>query len=479
MNEILELLHVKVQELIASLNWKSFRLVQELLIQTFFRTPADIVASSPTASGKTEAAALPAFSDLSSNPGRGFGILWISPLRALINDTFIRLQPIGAALDIPVYPWHGDISHSSKVKARVSPDGLLIITPESLESNLIRHRERTQAMFANVRTVVIDELHSLLDRERGQHVLSLLSRLFTLIGHRPRIIALSATLGDFDSARRFLNPDAPESVEVIDCQEDDHEIQVAVVGRLMPSPSVNEKGKFIVMNPEHALALADSPTPAAFRHRILAGVKFSLTEKEELPDPYAHILQDILHLAQEASNLVFFNRRDLLERLADRLHQIVTKLEWADDPFFHHHSSLAKDVREHAEGLLKAGRFVTVLATSSLELGIDMRSVFCVLQVQPTFTVSSDKQRTGRSGRGEGEPRRHRVYTLDDAPNEAADITDLLYPESLLGTAVEELMLRGELEPSAAPRLHLSTLVHQLMALLLQEGPMAKAILHH
>lgn len=477
MSDILASLHPRLRRLIYSLGWKSLRPVQVEMISAWNSSHADLLACAQTASGKTEGAFIPGASELLEHPVAGFGALWISPLRSLINDCYVRLQPLGESLDLMVSRWHGEVSQSEKNRIGKNPEGLHLTTPESLEAKLILHPDWVRKSFANVRFVVVDEVHSMLDVERGQHLSSLLYRLSRLIGRRPRFVGLSASLGDFVSARRFLNPENPGSVTVIDCSQDTRKMSVAVVGRLLPTPSVRERGTFVSLTPDEALSLAESLRTDLSPASPMNGMSLPRKEKAALGDPYAHILSDIIHVAKKGSNLVFFNRRALLEWFADRLKLLAKEHGLPEDAFHHHHSSLSTEVRETAERLLKVAHYITVLATSSLELGIDMQSVKYVFQVMATFTVMSLLQRLGRSGRKEAEIRRVREYTLDRSPSENADLTDLLYPELLRGIAVVELALRGELEPSpSAPKLHLSTAVHQVLAVVRQEMQRATPI---
>jgi ATP-dependent Lhr-like helicase len=142
----------------------------------------DVVIAAPTAGGKTEAAFLPLASRLiEAGPRPGFGLLYISPLKALINDQFTRLEPLFETLDLPVQRWHGDVDAGSKAKARKNPRGLVLITPESLEALFVLRGREIPHLFGALQAVVIDELHSFIGSERGAQLSSLLGRLECVI----------------------------------------------------------------------------------------------------------------------------------------------------------------------------------------------------------------------------------------------------------------------------------------------------------
>lgn len=379
MIQAFNLLHPLVRQAVSRLGWHSLRFIQIAVINAYFASARDLLISSPTASGKTEAILLPGFSDIIPNHQGSVLILWLSPLKALINDLYGRLEAIAKGLGIPVHAWHGDIDDGRKEAVRRKPDGVLIITPESLEAMLMNRSGEAATMFAHLQLVVIDEIHAMLNEARGVHLQSLLARLFTLIGHRPRLVGLSATIGDPLEAQAFLNPDSPESVQIIADHEDGREFQVALIA---PLPAGDETD--------------DDETPVKAPR-----------------DLYDQIVPDIAQVAQDGSNLVFCNSRGVCEMLSANLHRYVQEQSWPDDPFVSHHGSLSKEVRHAAEARLKRGLRATAFATSSLELGIDIGEIRRVLQINPPWTVSSLRQRLGRSGRKDGQPSTLRLYVIE------------------------------------------------------------------
>ena len=148
------------------------------------------------------------------------------PFGALINDQFRRLEDLCEALEMPVHPWHGDIAQGVKARARKNPSGILLITPESLEAMFVLRGAEVPRLFAGTQAIVIDELHALLDSERGVHLRSLLTRLELLVGRRIRRVGLSATLGDMALANAYLRPEAPEKVGQLVSRSDEQELRV-------------------------------------------------------------------------------------------------------------------------------------------------------------------------------------------------------------------------------------------------------------
>jgi len=386
MIQAFNLLHPLVRQAVSRLGWHSLRFIQIAVINAYFATARDLLISSPTASGKTEAIFLPGFSDILNERNASVQILYISPLKALINDQHGRLEPIAKGLGIAVHAWHGDIDDGRKQAVRRNPEGILIVTPESLEAMLMNRSGEAATMFAHLQLVVIDEIHAMLNEARGIHLQSLLARLFTLIGYRPRLVGLSATIGDPKEAQAFLNPDAPETVEIIADKDDGRELQIALIAPL-PKRGDDE---------DETTSEHDEETPV-----------------KAPPDPYAEIIPDIAQVAQDGSNLVFCNSRRVCEMLSAKLHHFVEESGWSDDPYASHHGSLSKEVRHATERRLKRGLGVTAFATSSLELGIDIGEIRRVLQIDPPWTVSSLRQRLGRSGRKDGQPSTLRLYVIE------------------------------------------------------------------
>ena len=480
--EPFSLLHPGVQEAIWKMGWQTLKPIQAQSIRAICETEKHLVICAPTAGGKTEAAFLPIISQLATNPQPSVQAIYVGPLKALINDQFRRLEELCEKLEIPVHRWHGDVPASQKKALRENPSGILLITPESLESNFVNYGVQVPRVYRHLSFVVIDELHCFFGNERGVHLQSLLSRLINTAGCTPRLVGLSATLADPQLARAFLAPDAVASVQVIEDALAKREIKFGIKTFLEPPP----EGKIAAprLTPEQALALASSLTPQVVgSEKELA----TLIQQRKAPAPTPasksadaldEIADDIIQNFQLTTNLIFGNAKGAIEDLADRLHERVRAAKWPVDPFFVHHGSLSKDLREDAEAALKSGVPTTALCSSTLEMGIDIGNVRAIGQIDTPWTVSSMVQRIGRSGRREGEPAIMRMYVREDSPHSHSSVTDLLFPDLLRAIAMTRLMLEKWLEPFDQNRMHVSTLIHQILSFLKQTGGMSAAILY-
>ncbi|HEX5222918.1 MAG TPA: DEAD/DEAH box helicase [Verrucomicrobiae bacterium] len=463
------LLHPGVQEAVFKRGWKELHSIQAQGIQAILRGSDHLLVCAHTAGGKTEAAFLPIISRLAENPRPSVQALYVGPLVALINDQFERLETLCADVEVPVHRWHGSASTTEKRRFRDSPGGILLITPESLESNFLNFSNQLRRIYADLDFVVIDELHSFLSNVRGVHLRSLLARLSAAVGRKPRLIGLSATLGDPKGARAFLAPDCPDTVSIIEGKGDQ-----AVKFGIKAFLSRDQDDTANRWNPSAVLAMTASLTKQQVQQ---AKPLLKLHDSEGViaaaaGDELDDIASDILSTCVQHTNLVFGNAKQGLEVLADRLHTRVSELRLPRDPFHVHHGSLSKEVRKDTEAVLKSGLPATVLCSSTLEMGIDIGSVRRVAQLDPPWSVASMRQRLGRSGRREGEPARMCLYSRDESPHSASSLTDLMFPSLVRAVALTRLMLAKWLEPHDGDRLHLSTLVHQILSCLRETGGM-------
>jgi len=441
-------LHPKIQEAVWDQRWEELRPLQTEAIRAVLDTTDHLVLSAATASGKTEAVFLPVSSILAAEPEPSVQALYISPLKALINDQFRRLEDLCTHAEIPVHRWHGDVNAADKQRLRQSPGGVLLITPESLESQFINYDRYLRRIYSSLRFVVIDELHSFLDSVRGIHLRSLIARLRIAVGVTPRIFGLSATIGDFGPVRTFLCPEAPETVQILEDKDQQKELRVGFKAYLdVPEPGEGDE--------------TDQPQRAP-----------------DAPSGLSGIAQDLAQRFYRESNLIFCNSRRQTELLADKLRQLAELEHWPRNPFLLHHGSLSRDLREDTERELKSGHPVTAICTSTLEMGIDIRSVRAVGQVGPTWSVSSLVQRLGRSGRRDGEAQILRLYTLDEPLTQHSSLGQRLYPELIRAIALLELHRERWLEPPENDRFHFSTCVHQIFSVCRQTGGASAAHLH-
>jgi ATP-dependent Lhr-like helicase len=393
----------------------------------------DVLISAPTAGGKTEAAFLPLASRLASRPAtRGFGILYLSPLKALINDQHRRLEPLFEAVDLPVHRWHGDVSADAKAKARKNPSGLVLITPESLEALFVRRGREVKGMFQALDAIVVDELHAFIGSERGIQLMSLLARLEACTGRRIDRIGLSATLGDLSLAAEALRLGEGDKVRRIEGQGE-AALRVQVRGywrdRVVPGADDDQQGIW----------------------------------KRQIAD---HLFETL----RLGKNLVFANSRDNVEEVTDLL-RTRTDQERLPEAFYAHHGNLSREHREFVEARLKdETRPATAVCTSTLELGIDIGAIDAIAQVGPPYTVSSLRQRLGRSGRRPGKPAVIRFYIDELRPDAQAGLLQRLNLNLVQSIAMVRLLTQKWCEPPLAGGLHLSTLTQQTLAVIAERG---------
>ncbi len=475
-NAAFSFLHPDIQKAIWSMGWKELRPIQAQAIQSILQGDKHLIICAQTAGGKTEAAFLPIISKIAQNPQPSVQAIYVGPLKALINDQFARLEDLCRHMEIAVHRWHGDVPVNQKKKFRESPSGILLITPESLESNFINHGTHVARIYRNIEFVVIDELHSFLDNVRGVHLRSLLHRLSAATSRSPRMVGLSATLGDPDNGKVFLAPDDADAVQLIEDNAGKRNVKFGIKSYLK-LPSEEEGGKRL--DPKQALQVVESMDATSFfQQGTLEMVPLPREQEDSQIDELDEIAEDILHHLSQSTNLVFFNDKRTLEIVADRLHQKVKQRRLPIDPFVVHHGSVSKELRECAEEELKNPGATTALCSSTLEMGIDIGSVRAIGQVDPPWSVSSLVQRLGRSGRREGESAIMRFYIRESSPQPGSKLDNLLYPVLLKGIALARLMIAKWLEPADMDRMHLSTLIHQILSCLKQTGGMMAAHLY-
>ncbi|WP_145541364.1 DEAD/DEAH box helicase [Yersinia alsatica] len=433
MSSAYDRLDPRVRKWVYKQGWPDLRPLQKSAIPAILARDRDVLISAGTAAGKTEAFFLPACSAVADITS-GFGIVYISPLKALINDQSRRLESLGEALDMPVTPWHGDILQSKKKKARTSPSGILLITPESLESLLINSSGWLKQAFSPVAYIVIDEFHAFIGTERGMQLLSLLNRIDHVLSRHanpiPRV-ALSATLGELDKVPELLRPDKLLPCETVTDDNSKATLQVQVKGYM---ESVSEEGEELQNSAEK------------------------------------HVCADIFRLCRGDSHLVFANSRRRTESIAATLSDMCEE-HIVPNEFFPHHGSLARELRETLEARLQKGNLpTTAVCTMTLELGIDIGKVQSVIQVTPPHSVSSLRQRMGRSGRRDS-PSVLRMLITEDELTATSSIVDQLRLQMVQSMAMIRLMISQRwFEPADTCQMHYSTLLHQILAITAQWG---------
>jgi ATP-dependent Lhr-like helicase len=375
----------------------------------------NVLLISPTASGKTEAAVLPVFSKYLTNRGEDLGIkiLYITPLRALNRDMLERFEWWGKRLDIKIAVRHGDTEVKERTFQAKSPPDMLIITPETLQA-ILTGRVMKRHLRA-VRYVVVDEVHELAEDKRGSQLAIALERLRWAAMHDFQIIGLSATIGTPDKVAKFLVGNGRE-VSIVHVPFG-RRVHLEVT---CPKPDAKDL--------ELASRLYTHPDVAA-RLRVMRNL-----------------------IERHRSVILFTNTRSIAETLASRM-----KVWDVDFPVSIHHGSLAKPSRISAERGLKNGELRGLVATSSLELGIDVGSVDYVIQYMSPRQVTRLIQRIGRSG--------HRIGRVADGIIVALDSDDTLEAMVIARRALEE-----NLEPVSVPHKPLDVLAHQIVGLLIQKG---------
>jgi ATP-dependent helicase Lhr and Lhr-like helicase len=444
-----ELLHPAVQRWVWERGWADLRATQAQAIEPILSGQHDVVISAATASGKTEAAFLPIVSALAAQPSdeKGVEVVYLSPLKALINDQRDRLADLCDPLDITVTPWHGDVSGSVKQRLIARPRGALLITPESLEALFVLRGPQIPALFGAMRYVVVDELHAFMGSERGAQLQSLLHRLELALRRRVPRIGLSATLGDMAAATEFLRPGGRTRAVLITA--DDH-LDLRLQVRGYRASADDDPG-----------AASEAPAGSAPDRHVEAGGGDG--------DADWAIATDLYRLLRGSDNLIFANSRRRVETLADHLGLLAADRR-APNEFFAHHGNLSKELREDVETRLKdRSRPVNAVCTSTLEMGIDIGTVASIAQVGPPPSVATLRQRLGRSGR-RGDPAVLRIFVDESEIDARTPPPDALRAQLVQTVAMVNLLLARWYEPPLAADLHLSTLIQQLLSMLATHG---------
>lgn len=378
------------------LGWSGLRPVQALSTEAIL-DGANCVVLAPTAGGKTEAAFLPLLSKMDAEDWRGVSVLYVAPIRALLNNQEARLSTLTGLIGRRAGKWHGDVKATTRRRMIDEPPDVLAITPESLEAMLLSTRTPARRFLAHVRAVVIDEVHAFAGDDRGAHLVALLERVTRIAENDIQRIGLSATIGDPDVIVQWLSGSSLRPRRVVDPggPRKPPELALDFVGTL-----------------ENAALLIDRLYPGTRR-------------------------------------LVFVDSRRRVEELGHRLSQRGVDVYLS-------HSSLALSQRTAAEKAFEEGTNCVIVATSALELGIDVGDLDHVIQIDAPSSVSSFLQRMGRTGRRAGSTANCTFLATDD---------DAL----LRAAAIIDLFRSGYIEPAAPSSWSPHVLAHQAIALAMQE----------
>ena len=442
-----------VQDYIYHNGWESLRAIQVAAGDAIFNTDKNVLLCASTASGKTEAAFFPIITLFSEDPPTSVGALYIGPLKALINDQFLRLNELCNDAHIPVWHWHGDVSQSHKAKLLKNPSGILQITPESLEALLLRKHAFIPKLFGDLRFIVIDEVHSLMRGDRGGQTLCLIERLSHLAGVNPRRIGLSATIGDPVGTGEFL---------------------AAGTGKGTVIPKIEAKGIKWRLSMEHFFTTPGAESGEDQNAPALPVLDIKTDTAPENSDPgFGYIFEH----TRGKKCLVFVNSREECEAVTTTLRGYC-EARHEPDRFLIHHGNLSASFRETAEAVMKDHeQNMTTVTTATLELGIDIGRLERAFQVNAPFTVSSFLQRMGRTGRRDLPPEMWFVMR-EEQPEARALLPETMPWELLQGIALVQLYIEERfVEPPKTDRLPFSLLYHQTMATLASSGELTPAAL--
>lgn len=440
-----ERLDYRIQRWIWDKKWRELRDVQDRAIPLVLDSSNHLLICAATAAGKTEAAFLPALTTIVERQKLGFSILYISPLKALINDQFRRLEELCEALQIDVVRWHGDAPQAGKDKAVKKPRGISLITPESIEALFVRRPALARRMFAEIDFVIIDELHYFLEGPRGLHLASLLNRL-DAVGSKPaRRIGLSATVGDFDKAKSYLTSGQPDNCSLLVSKDGRPELKTQIKAYVEDDDVEDQDA--LESEAEGRLALDK-------------------------------IADDIYRYFRTTSNLVFAGSRRRVESLTDRLRDRCEK-NGVPNEFFAHHGSLAKEMREDLEARLKREELpTTAIATTTLELGIDIGQVKATAQIDAPQSMAALRQRLGRTGRREGVPAVLRLFVRERRVHGGSFPLDRLRMEVARSVAAIRLLIADYIEPPQVNLAVPTVVLQQVLSLTAEYGGMTASDLY-
>ncbi|MBD3187591.1 DEAD/DEAH box helicase [Candidatus Bathyarchaeota archaeon] len=437
---IFEQLAPYLQEWIYEQGWTEFKPIQVEACKVLFNSNHHLLLSTGTASGKTEAALLPAITLIENDPPATIGILYISPMKALINDQYDRVDLLLEKAHFSVTRWHGDVPRGKKQSLIKDPRGILQITPESLEGMLINRVTDLKRLFGDLRFIIIDEVHVFLNGERGIQVQCQLERLGRAIGYHPRRLGLSATLGDYGVAAGWLAGNTGIPVE---------------------TPLVGTETRTMRIALEHFIE------PSYLNFLSYPGQPIG-------PNEPSHVYIYEGSLGKKC--IAFTNSREATEYLLNGLRRIA-KNRYTPDIYHAHHSCIAAIERESVESAMKeedTPHFT--VATVTLELGVDIGDVERIYQTEAPHAVTSFLQRMGRSGRKTGIP--EIVFASRESPRRNSSFTPALpfrIPWGFLQTiGILQVYLEEQwLEPNVLKQAPFNVLYHQTMSTLASVGELS------
>ena len=471
--EVFEYYAPFIREFIYKSGWEELREVQIEAGKAIYGSENNILLCAGTATGKTEAVFFPIISQLVEDPPDSVGVIYIAPLKSLINDQFGRLDALLEEAEVPVFHWHGDVALSHKNKMIKSPNGILQITPESLESMLINRSNDLPRIFGDLRYIVIDEIHTMPGSDRGNQVICILQRLEWIIEKSPRRFGLSATVGAPEEIADWLSKgqESSRGCDIIQIKSAKTRWRLAV-NHFYHAPPVDDhsgdSGTPVYDHPQHDKYTAGGGTPDD-----------NIIDDNELFPDYDSLSKDykedegfsyMYNCAIEKKSLIFTNSREEAEWVTAEMRGIA-KNRGEDDIFYIHHGDISSSIREEAELVLKDEEKPAVgIATVTMELGVDIGRLERVIQVSSPNTISNFLQRLGRSGR-RGSPSEMIMIFREEEPLPTASTPKIIPWELLKAIAVTQLYIEEKfIEPPNMKKMPFSLLYHQTMSFVASHG---------
>lgn len=459
-----------IRDFIYRNNWTELREVQIEAGKAIFGTDDNVLLTSGTASGKTEAVFFPMLSQFEEDPPASVAVIYLAPLKSLINDQFFRLDLLLEEASVPVYHWHGDVATSHKTKMLKEPKGVLQITPESLESMLINRSNDLPRIFGDLRYVVIDEIHTLPMSDRGNQVICQLERLQHIIQKSPRRIGLSATVGDPELMAEWLSQGSGKSCQIIQITTAKPKWRIGINHFFVqpegvePAETITKSGRNV--NEDMIETMPNLREEAVFDEET---GEETVEEVPVIDESYEFVYDSV----KDKKAIVFANSREEVEYCTATLRQIAN-LKHEDDIFYIHHGFISASIREQTESALKdEEKKAVACATVTMELGIDIGELERIVQLGAPNTVANFLQRLGRSGRRGG----HSEMIL--SVREETPLTNTSLPhqipwELLKSIAIIQVYLEDKfIEPPAIKKMPMSLLFHQIMSVLAAHGEMS------
>lgn len=450
-----------IQDYIYKNNWSSLRSIQLACAEVLFESDSNLLVTSGTASGKTEAAFFPIISMMASDMPKSIGALYIAPLKSLINDQFLRLDEILDECEIPVFHWHGDVAASHKNKLLKNPKGILQITPESLESMLMNRPNDIVRLFCDLRFIVIDEIHILTGTDRGNQIICQLNRISRIIGSDVRRIGLSATVGDVETAKKWLCGGSQRKCECPIVEEGKTSWRLALEHFYIQNERFEQTGK--------SSAFSDINIQSELNAQKQSGLGSQPLAKAKIDAGYEYIYDCV----KKKKSLVFSNSREETEYITATLRQIAENRS-EPDIFLIHHGNLSASLREEAEYKMKRDDYnVVTCATVTLELGVDIGRLERIVQNGSANSVSSFLQRLGRSGRRGEAPEMFMVFR-EENPLPETPLPQLIPWELIRAIAIIRLYTEERfIEPPSRKLMPFSLLFQQTLSVLFATGELS------